>query len=249
MTKPFIDLYSGVATNYVARPHYPDGLFKWLAEQAPARGVAWDCACGSGQASHDLAKHFDQVIATDASAAQIKLATPNPKVAFRRAAAEVSGLPSKSVDLINVGMAAHWFDLPAFYAEAQRVAKPNAVLALLVYGEPEIANKQVNKLVQDFMGSVDHYGLPERKFVQDHYKNLPFPFTEELKMPPMHMEANMTLPQMMTYLRSRSTVIDCTKKEGRDPVKALEGILGELLAMPDEPMQVKWPLSARVARM
>jgi SAM-dependent methyltransferase len=204
MTKPFIDLYSNVAANYVARPHYPQALFQWLAEQAPATGTAWDCACGSGQASHDLAHYFDQVISTDASGSQIKLATPNSKIEFRQAAAEVSELKTGSVDLINVGMAAHWFDLPAFYAEAKRVAKPDALLALWVYGEPQIDNPQVNEQVQDFIARMNHYSVPERKYVEALYENLPFPFTDELKLPPMHMQADMTLPQLRTYLRSRS---------------------------------------------
>ena len=249
MTKPFIDLYSGVATNYVARPHYPKELFQWLAEQAPARDIAWDCACGSGQASHDLAKYFDQVIATDASNSQIKLATPAPKVIFRQAAAEVSGLSSVSVDLINVAMAAHWFDLPSFYEEVQRIAKPNAILSLLVYGEPEVAHEQANAHVQDFITQLNAYALPERKLVETLYADIHFPFAEELEIPSMHMEAQMTLPQMMTYFRSRSTVISYAKSEGRDPVVALENILNELRQIPDAPIQVKWPLSGRVAKI
>jgi hypothetical protein len=48
--------FSPVAERYVrARPTYPDALFEWLANEAPALDVAWDCATGSGQAAQSLA--------------------------------------------------------------------------------------------------------------------------------------------------------------------------------------------------
>ena len=66
------DLFSTRADGYLAhRPTYPDELFDWAASLAPDRSLAWDCACGSGQATAELARHFEHVIATDASGAQV----------------------------------------------------------------------------------------------------------------------------------------------------------------------------------
>lgn len=71
----FPDHFSAVAADYAShRPSYPAALFDWLAEQAPARRLAWDCATGSGQAARDLAGRLDRVNATDAAAAQIDAA-------------------------------------------------------------------------------------------------------------------------------------------------------------------------------
>ena len=39
-------------------------------------------------------------------------------------------MPDASVDLVLVAQAAHWFDLPAFYAEVARVLRPGGVLAV-----------------------------------------------------------------------------------------------------------------------
>ena len=51
-------------------------------------------------------------------------------------------LPDKSASLVTAAQAAHWFDLPAFYAEARRVLMPDSILALISYGvlrlEPEL---------------------------------------------------------------------------------------------------------------
>ena len=65
----FKDHFSGHAQLYLeARPTYPPELFAWLAQQAPARDLAWDCGCGNGQATVALAEYFSQVIGTDSYA-------------------------------------------------------------------------------------------------------------------------------------------------------------------------------------
>ena len=100
--KGFADHFSSFSPYYARyRPDYPASLFAYLAGLAPARRSAWDCATGSGQAAVGLAPHFTRVIATDASAAQLTNARPNPRVDYRVAAAEDSGLPSESVDLVT----------------------------------------------------------------------------------------------------------------------------------------------------
>ncbi|QDG94684.1 methyltransferase domain-containing protein (plasmid) [Rhizobium sp. NIBRBAC000502774] len=105
------DVYGPVATEYTARPIYPRDLFAYLAAQCEQRVIAWDCGCGSGQASRGLLEHFDVVIATDPSSDQLSQAAPADSIEYRQAPAESSGLPSSSVDLVCAFMAAHWFDL------------------------------------------------------------------------------------------------------------------------------------------
>jgi len=118
------DHFSSASGRYAAyRPDYPAALFAWLADQCVERDTAWDCATGSGQAALGLAPHFSRVIATDASAEQIRHAEIHPAIAYRVAPAEASGLADRSVDLVTVAQAAHWFDLPRFYAEVTRVLK------------------------------------------------------------------------------------------------------------------------------
>src|SRR5215469_10467827 len=126
----FKDHFSGHAADYSRyRPGaYPAALFKALAALAPDRGCVWDCATGNGQAALGLAELFERVEATDASDKQIAASTPHPRIHYSMAPAEKSGLPDKSVSLVNVAQALHWFDLPRFYAEVRRVAKPQALL-------------------------------------------------------------------------------------------------------------------------
>jgi len=135
----FKDHFSGHAAEYAKfRPHYPDELFEYLASISPRRELAWDCATGNGQAAVGLARHFEKVIATDASAQQIESAEPDKRISYRVAPAEAVGIDSASVDLILVAQALHWFDLDRFFTEAKRVLKDDGALAISSYKVLEI---------------------------------------------------------------------------------------------------------------
>ena len=132
----FKDHFSGHAAAYhAARPCYPDALFDWLADAAPARGLAWDAGCGNGQASVALAARFARVHASDPSAAQIANAEARPDIAYRIEPAEHCSLPHAGADLVTVAQALHWFDPARFYAEVRRVLKPRGVFAAWCYAD------------------------------------------------------------------------------------------------------------------
>ena len=51
MTENVADYFSTIASGYADyRPNYPAELFEWLAKQTKEHDLAWDCACGNGQA-------------------------------------------------------------------------------------------------------------------------------------------------------------------------------------------------------
>ncbi|MCC7221917.1 MAG: class I SAM-dependent methyltransferase [Candidatus Contendobacter sp.] len=249
MTDIFADHFAPVAAHYATfRPHYPAALFAWLANLAPDHVLAWDCAAGSGQASADLAAHFDRVVATDASASQIAVAAPHPQVDYRVASAEASGLPTASVDLITVAQALHWFDLDRFYAEVRRVLKPGGVLAVWSYGVLTVAEAAVNSQLQRFyQETVGPYWPPERRHVENGYQSLPFPFPE-LQPPAFAMEASWTLPELLGYCRSWSASERYHAECGHDPVIELAAELTSLWRWPNQRQLITWPLALRVAK-
>ncbi|MFC7421129.1 class I SAM-dependent methyltransferase [Iodobacter arcticus] len=222
------DHFSKVATHYFAsRPHYPEALFEWLASQCPERQQAWDCGAGSGQASTALALHFDSVLASDISQAQLDLLPDNPKIITLCTTAADSQLPANSVDLICIAQALHWFDLDAFYLEAKRVLKKKGRIAAWCYGTPVIDHPQINHLFQTFYQSgVGAYWPPERKHVENGYADLPFPFTRRAN-PSFELKEKWQLEQLIAYVQSWSATACFIEEKGFNPVEALKDALAE----------------------
>ena len=133
-TVAFKDHFSQQTTGYAKfRPQYPRALFEYIASVAPNEQLALDCATGNGQAALALTEFFENVIAIDASERQIASAPAHPRLEYRVAPAEATGLTNHSCDVITVAQALHWLDLDAFYPEARRVLKSGGVLAVWSY--------------------------------------------------------------------------------------------------------------------
>lgn len=247
MTTPaFKDHFTAVSGAYADfRPTYPPALFDWLADIAPGKGMAWDCACGSGQASVDLADRFERVIATDASEKQLVGAKPHPRIAYRAAPAEAPGLTDASVDLVTVAQALHWFDRPRFYAEVSRVLKPGGVLAVWSYGIQTVEGEAVNALVQRFYhDTVGAYWPPERRLVEEGYRTIDFPFTG-IEIPAFEMSVQWSMAQLLGYFSSWSATGRYIKELGENPVAELAEAIAPAWGDPDMARRITWPLAVR----
>lgn len=242
----FKDHFSGHAADYAsARPVYPPSLAAALAALAPGHALALDCGCGSGQLSTLLAAHFDRVVATDASAAQIKNAVPHPKVEYRAAPAEASGLPDRCADLIVAAQAAHWFDLPAFFREVDRVARPGALAALVGYGRMRVDGAIDVAVTRFHDETVGPYWPPERALVEGGYAAIDFPY-RPVAGPVLDMTASWSLVQVMAYLSTWSAVKAYEKSAGGSPLPAVERELAGLWGAPETKRTVRWPLFMRL---
>ncbi len=241
----FKDHFTAAADAYAsARPTYPPELFAWIAEHAPARGLAWDCATGSGQAARDLARHFERVVATDASAGQIARAPAVPGVEYRVATAEHSGLPDRAAHAITVATALHWFDFDAFFAEARRVLVPGGLVVAWCYSGIR-AGDAVNAAIGEYQARyVGRYWPPERRYVDERYQTLPFP-VREITPPALELRREYTMEELVGYLASWSSTARYREVTGIDPLPALRGLLGAVWGDPAARRPVRWALHMR----
>lgn len=261
----FADHFSAHADAYAAhRPSYPVALIDYLAELAPRADLAWEAGCGSGQLSVALAGRFDRVIATDASAEQLDRAAPHPRIEYRRARAEDSGLPAArgagsgtdgstiGVDLAVAAQAAHWFDIGGYYAEVRRVAAPDAAIALVSYGPTRIS-PEIDPIVEEFrVGRLAPHWAPERRHVEDGYGSLPFPFTE-VDPPDLDMRVEWMLSDLLSYIRTWSALRSMAEPQREELVHDLQAQLARVWAEAEggdaadfgARRTVTWPLSVR----
>ncbi len=246
--RSFKDHFSGHAEQYGRyRPLYPDSLFRYLASVAPARGSAWDCATGTGQAAKALAGYFDRVIATDASERQIENAARDPKIDYRVEPSENTSIEDGVIDLITVAQALHWFDAGMFYREAVRVLKPKGIIAVWSYNLLRVSPELDAVIDELYLNRVGEYWPPERRLIENAYRGIDFPF-EEIRPPKVNMFANWSFTQLIGYLGTWSAVQRYKQARDRDPVALLAERLAKAWGHPDTERKVNWPLALRVGQ-
>jgi SAM-dependent methyltransferase len=241
----FKDHFSRQAADYRRyRPTYPAALIDFVASCCPGRTVAVDCAAGSGQAAVALAGRFAAVIAVDGSLGQLARAEPHERVRYAAGLAERLPLRAGTVDLVAAAQAAHWFDHDRFHAECRRVLAPGGVVAVWCYEKFRV-DPAIDAVVDDFYDNVVGADWPpERRYVAEGYRSLPFPWREELA-PPFEIEVDWDLAQLMGYLATWSAVQRCRDRTGQDPLTALQSHLARLWS-PAAPRRVRWPVHLRL---
>jgi SAM-dependent methyltransferase len=230
------------------RPEYPPALAARLAGMAPSRRLAVDVGCGNGQLTRLLADCFEGVVGIDPSADQIANAFPDARIDYRQAPAERIPLADGGASLVTAAQAAHWFDLPAFYREARRIAAPGAVLALVSYGVLELEPPLSERFRRFYRDEIGPYWPPERQLVDSGYATIDFPFPE-LAAPPMELRCAWSLAQFLGYLSTWSAVRSA-REAGRDTL--LGTFADDLAAAWGDPAlerTVRWPIHMRIGQL
>lgn len=246
MTAMFKDYFSEDSSKYGRyRPDYPAALYSHLATLSSQQLKAWDCATGNGQAALQLSECFAEVIATDASDAQIRNAVAKDNICYRIASAENSGIASDSINLITVAQAFHWFNIEAFSIEADRVLREGGILAIWTYNLLSISkgiDEIVNHLYRSTLGDFWPF---ERRMVENGYRDIRLPF-KELDAPAFHMSSEWGLPQLIGYLGTWSAMKKYQHKTGNNPIEPLYNDIRDAWGEPDKLLPVHWPLSIRI---
>lgn len=240
------DRFSSHAAQYATfRPTYPKQLYEFVLSHVKERATVWDCACGNGQVTKDLAPYFREVFATDISENQLLQAPPLTNVIYAKSMAEQTAFPPHYFDLITVGQALHWFNIPSFFEEARRVLKPRGVLAVWGYSLLRI-DERIDPIVLDFYTRViGPYWDAERRLVDEQYRTVPFPF-HEVTVPHFEFSFEWTLDEWSGYIGTWSSVQKYMKEHGHNPVASLVDQVRPLWVR--ERMKVSFPLFARVGR-
>ena len=229
------------------RPTYPEELFTFINGLVNEKTNCWDCGTGNGQVAKELSQSFENVYATDISANQISEAPAISNIHYSVQPAEQTDFTSDLFDLVMVAQAVHWFEFDRFYDEVKRTGKKNAVVVLVGYGLMNITHP-VDEHINHFYSSiVGPYWDPERKYIDEAYRTIPFPF-QEIDAPAFKMTTSWTLEHLVGYLNTWSAVKNYIQEKDENPVDQLMPVLKEAWGDQDQ-RQVEFPLSMRVGRI
>lgn len=184
--------FTGKANIYSKyRPGYPEEFIRYLVtyNRLTPDSIVADVGAGTGIFSRQLLEKELNVIAVEPNDDMRIIAEKElsgyPRFFPRKAAAESTGIPEKSVDLITAAQAFHWFDTAKFKLECHRILKPGSNVAL-VWNSRDVSSplimenaaicKEFCPQFQGFSGGIEETPEVYRKFFEDgKYEKQEFP--------------------------------------------------------------------------
>jgi SAM-dependent methyltransferase len=164
------------------------------------------------------------------------------------APAEHSGLADHSADLVVAAQAAHWFNLPAFWHEVARIARPAGLAALVSYGSITVS-PELDRLLRRFHDeTLRDFWPAERWLVTRGYRDILFPL-DEIALPPVSMTLDWTFGQMLAYLGTWSGVKAADRALGTSVLAEIAPKLESAWGDPQTRRTISWPLAIRAGRV
>lgn len=176
---------------------YPAPIYESILDfHTGPRRLVFDVGTGPGKAVWDLLAYFDRAVGCDTSPEMIAQATRDaapaaiaPRVRFAVGSGEECAHVLRptdelgQVDVITVAMAAHWLDLPAFYASAARCLRPGGTLAMFTCSSSYIhpshpRHREIQAVLSELEdGMLGSYMTPGNALSRHGYRDIALPWT------------------------------------------------------------------------
>ena len=210
-------------TNFCKTHQDKETIFKSL--------ILIDEGCGSGQSVNIFHSYFDKIKGIDVSLQQLNQAKKQntfKHVEYVEGSAENLPIETRTVDLVTTNIAAHWFDLPQFFQEVERVLKPSRGLAITGYDTPTlrfIPQKREDALAQKAANLNKSFyqkcarnvpaHLRARKYCSERYKDIykAIPFLTKERNDSIHIRSNTSINGLCGFMSSVSSYQTYMKKK------------------------------------
>ncbi|CAH2306389.1 methyltransferase DDB_G0268948 [Pelobates cultripes] len=189
-------------------------IFSYMEEKQKSKPyeAAVDVGCGPGRYTFPLAPYFKKVIGVDISEFQLEEAKQYctlENVTFQVAAAENLPLEDSSVDLVNAGLAAHWFNVDKFVHEAIRVLKPNGCLAVHAFDpifklQDDRNDAALNAIVKQYLDKVSEFEYENVNLMYHQYEEVfnAIPLKEKKWITDIPVVYDMSIEEIIGFFQS-----------------------------------------------
>jgi len=241
--------YSVNHENYkLFRPTYGTEIYDFISDVVANKDLAWDCACGSGQATNELAKIFKNVVASDVDDNQLSNCTKFNNVKYLRCNEYNSYLKNESVDFVSVATGIHWLDTYKFYKETKRVLKKGGVLGVWGYTGVNI-HPDIDPVLKSI---VDEYLMPfypdSIKIAFDKYTDVKLPF-ENIQSSNYEIRKIWDFSDFKNYILSFAAMQNYNAKMGECGFYRFENkILDAWGGDPNQKKTLKWEIITKFSR-
>ena len=241
------DNFSKQAGDYAKyRPVYPAALYDFILSNTRQRQAAWDCGTGNGQCANALSEYIHKVYATDISQKQIDHATKSTNIFYSVQPAEATGFENDFFDVITVAQALHWFKFDEFYNEVTRVARNGCIFAAWSYSLVQVT-PEIDQLIADYhFHTLRDYWDIERKYVDEKYTTIPFPFTK-IDTPIFTIRNLWSLHDLEGFLNTWSALQKFIAVNSYNPVRELITRIARFWS--HEKMNISFPLNTLMTRV
>jgi ubiquinone/menaquinone biosynthesis C-methylase UbiE len=126
-----------------------------------------DLACGTGAVFRELVGYSRVLIGMDAAWPMLAQSGSLylgrvPNLSLARSVGENLALESGCIDLVSIGQAIHWFNLPALFSELQRVLRPGGwIVVLCRYPSPAGQLEALSQRIQYRFSQDGSEGIPK----------------------------------------------------------------------------------------
>ena len=228
------------------RPQYPDEMIEYIISYVNNKSIALDVATGNGQVAHKFSSYFKNVYATDISQKQLDNAIKPDTIIYSKEPAEKTSFENQKFDLIVVAQATHWFDFDAFYKEIYRILKLDGIFAVMGYGLFS-TNPDSDKILHHFYYKIiGSYWDAERKYLDENYETIPFPF-EEIPAKGFENQFTWSFEELIGYLQTWSSVQHYISKNNQNPIDLIYDELKISWHKSDK--KVTFPLLLRIGKL
>lgn len=223
------------------RPQYPLELAGALAQRivavpAPSDAPVLDVGCGTGIFTRQLAALLPDTtpvlgIEPAARMRERAMASDNRhRVAYRDGLSEALPVDTGEARAVTAATAAHWFDLPKFFAEAARVLVPSGVLGIIEYVR-DVEHSPAAEAIETFLRREGGPKVYERPDYADALRSAPGFALSDVRV--QTVTTPLDLDGFIGLALSSSHANPVVAKLGQEATRAALAALGSSLADPD----------------